>query len=204
MQVGIHIVFAAMIAAGTLQSMRQTARENGGVAANSMNFFQPVTELSDVVEQSDFIVQGRIIGSRTLLIMDDQWVATEYAVHPSRVLKLNPALSVAPQPGFQPSAAVVRRLGGTLNEGGAQYPTTNTSLREADAPRIGDEVIWFLRYDANEKVFNLTAGAFAAFRIAQGKVHPQTNAVATRRGDRPVDLSAFLQDVQDRISRSRR
>jgi hypothetical protein len=185
------------------QSMRLTARANGGVASNSVDYMEPILSLQELVDRSDFIIHGRITASHALLFMEDRFVGTDYTVFPFRVLKLNPTLNISRRPGLTPSAAVVRRMGGTVIDGPERYTTKNPSFPESEAPRAGDEVIWFLRYEPGLQVFSLVGGSFGAFRIESGKVHPQTVEAATRRGDKPAEVSAFLQDVQERIDQKR-
>ena len=185
------------------QSLRVTARANGGVATNSVDYLEPVLTLQELVERSDLIVHGRITASDAILFMDDRYVGTDYTVVPLRVLKLKPTLNVRPRPGLPPSAAVVRRMGGTVLDGSSRYTTINSSLPEAEAPHTGDEVIWFLRYEPELQVFSLVGGSFGAFRIKAGQVHSQTAEASKRRGDKPLQATAFLQEVQAHIDARR-
>ena len=186
------------------QSLRVAALANGGEATNVIDYAEPLMTLARVIEDSDLILHGRITNSRSVLFRDDRYVGTDYTVLPLRVMKQNPALNIAPRPGLPPSAAVVRRMGGTLVEGRSRYTTKTSSFPEAEAPRVGEEVVWFLRYDSKLEVFVLAGGQFGSFRIEGGQICPHTTAVAARRGDRPTDTSSFLVEIQERIEGRRR
>lgn len=57
-------------------------------------------------------------------------------------------------------------------------------------------MIWFLKYDQENAVFVLAAGAFSAFKVTGGQVNPQTKDVAARRGDVPAELANFLGELR--------
>ena len=184
-------------------SMRLTALANGGVATNTVDSMEPNLSLQQLIDRSDLIVHGRISSKTAVLFMDDRFVGTDYGVVPHRVLKQNPALNIRARPGLPPSAALVRVLGGTLVEGSSRFTTVNSALPEAEAPRSGDEVIWFLRYDSELQVYTLVGGSFGAVRIDAGHVLSQTAETAKRRGGQPAPVSTFLHDVQQRIDAKR-
>lgn len=185
------------------QSLRLSALANGGVATNTVDYMEPVLTVEQLVERSDLILHGRVTAAHTVLFMNDRYVGTDYTVIPARVLKLNRTLNILERPGLPPSAAVVRRMGGTVVDGASRYTTVNSALRESEAPRVGDEVIWFLRYERELQVFSFVGGSFGAFQVQAGQVQPQTQEVATRRGDRRAQLPAFLQEVQERVDGKR-
>jgi hypothetical protein len=190
-------LLVALVLAPVEQSLRETAREHGGAASNSINYFTPLTPVSTLMAQSDFVVHATVLNSKTLLIQNDMLVATDYTIVPLEVLKQRPSLNASARPGTPPIAAAVRRAGGTMAEGQYRYSTANTDIPEEEAPRVGDEVIWFLRYDHENAIFTFTAGSFAAFRVTDGQVKPQTRGVASRRGDVPVDLATFLRAMRE-------
>lgn len=39
-----------------------------------------------------------------------------------------------------------------MTDGPYRYSTTNASIPEEEAPKVGDEVIWFLKYDQESDV----------------------------------------------------
>lgn len=127
--------------------------------------------------------------------MTGHYLATEYTILALEVFKHRASLNSSSKPGHLP-ATVVRRIGGTMIEGDYRYSTSNSAMPEAEAPKVGDEVIWFLQYNDEEKVFSFVGGPFGAFRVRGGEVQPLTGAVASRRGDRPVALGKFLRDLQ--------
>jgi hypothetical protein len=59
----------------------------------------------------------------------------------------------------------------------------------------------FLIYQRDLGVFNLTAGPFSVFPVAEGRVRPLTQDVAARRGDKPqVELSAFFDSLRPQVA----
>jgi hypothetical protein len=84
-----------------------------------------------------------------------------------------------------------------MTEGQYRYSTTNSSIPEEEAPKVGDEEIWFLQYDRESTIFTFTAGPFSAFLVTDGQVRSLTKEAAKRRGDAPVALASFLRTVQE-------
>lgn len=195
----IGSLFLSLIGAGD-QSMRERARiTKGGSVSNSMDSQDPVIRPPQLFEIADLVIRAKVIGAKGVLIDKDSLVATEYTLEPHRIFKQNPSLNTSRVPGVVPSKLLIRRVGGTLIEGEHEYRTNNSSFPEADAPKVGDEVVWFLTYLPDAGVFNFTDGAFAAFRISGDQVVPLTQEVVSRRGDVPVPLAVFLRDL-DRLA----
>jgi len=192
----IHLLLLLSMPIPADQSLREAARESGGSASNTIDYTEPTTTIAQLVQLSDFIVHARVLSSKTLLVHDESLVATDYTISPLAVIKQAPSLATMSRPGSPATNAVIRRIGGTVIEGGYRYSTLNGSIPEDEAPRVGDEVIWFLRYQPTEKVFGFTAGPFAAFRVNGGEVRALTTAVATRRGDGTIDISTFIRAIR--------
>jgi hypothetical protein len=195
MKIYMYALLLALAPAPFDQSLRQAAREQGGTASNSMDYFEPVTTVPQLLTAADYIVHAKVLSTNTVLRFEERLVATEYTIVPLGVFKQKAPLNSSSTPGHLPMTSVVRRVGGTMVEGESRYSTTNSSMPEAEAPKVGDEVIWFLQYNEQEKVFMFVGGPFGAFQVRDGQVHPLTRAVANRRGDRPVELAKFLRDL---------
>ncbi len=193
--VTVSLLCVTLVAAED-QSLRERARATeGGAVSNSMDYEDPVVRTPQLFAMSDLIVYGKVIGAKGVLIENDSLVATVYSIEPRRILKQKPSLTTSDRPGAVPSNLVVRRVGGTLIEGKYSYFTKNSSFPEADAPKVGDEVVWFLIYQPGSGVFNFAAGPFAAFRVSGDHVVPLAEEVKARRGDVPMLLTAFLRDL---------
>lgn len=195
MKMCVYTLLLALGAPPFDQSLRQIAREQGGSASNSMDYFTPVTTVSQLLKDADYIVHAKVVSTNTVLALEERLVATEYTIVPLQVFKHRAALNSSSKPGHLPTT-VVRRVGGTMIEGEYRYSTNNSAMPEAEAPKVGDEVIWFLQYNDEEKVFTFAGGPFGAFQVRDGDVQPLTQGVASRRGDRPVPVSRFLRDLQ--------
>ena len=188
------LFFATFIEAGD-QSMRERARNTeGGSVSSSMEYNDPVVRTPELFEISDLVIHAKVTGAKGVLIENDSLVATVYTIEPYRILKQKQSLSTSSRPGVMPSM-MVRRVGGTLIEGPYKYSTTSSSFPEADAPKVGDEVVWFLIYRPDAGLFNFAAGAFAAFRISGDQVVALTEEVKSRRGDVPVPAAKFFRDL---------
>jgi hypothetical protein len=195
------LFFFSSVGAGE-QSMRERARiTEGGAVSNSMEYDSPVVRTPQLFEMSDLVIHGKVTGVRGVLIEDDSLVATVYTIEPYRILKQKQSLSTSGRPGVVPSSLVVRRVGGTLIDGAYKYSTQNSTFPEAEAPKVGDEVVWFLTYRSDAGLFNFAAGAFGAFRISGDRVVALTEEVKLRRGDVPVPLVEFLRDLDRAASR---
>jgi len=191
MNIALALIVGLLVLAD--QSLRDAARTRGGTATNSINYFEPVASVASLTSKADYVVHARVISSSTLLVRSDTFVATDYTVAPLQIIKQRSSLDTPSKPGLPPGAAVVRRAGGTVVEGQSRYTTINASMPEDEAPKVGDEVIWFLQYNQEDAVFTFAAGPFSAFRVIDGNVKALTRAVEDRRGDSPVDLATFLQ-----------
>ena len=137
------LFFLSSVEAGD-QSMRERARNTeGGSVSNSMDYNDPVVRMPQLFEMSDLVIHAKVTGAKGVLIENDSVVATVYTIEPYRILKQKQSLSTSSRPGVVPSNLVVRRVGGTLIEGPYKYSTKSSSFPEADAPKVGDEVVWF-------------------------------------------------------------
>jgi hypothetical protein len=189
------LFFASFVDAGD-QSMRERARSTeGGSVSNSMEYNDPVVRTPQLFEMSDLVIHAKVTGAKGVLIENDSLVATVYTIEPYRILKQKQSLRTSSRPGIIPSNLVVRRVGGTLIEGPYKYSTKSSSFPDADAPTVGDEVVWFLIYRPDVGLFNFAAGAFAAFRISGDQVVALTEDVKSRRGDVPVPVAKFFRDL---------
>jgi hypothetical protein len=177
------------------QSLRQIARDQGGTASNSIDYLTPLTTVSQLLKDADYVVHAKVVSTNTMLTFDERLVATEYTILPLEVFKYRASLNSSSKPGPLPPT-VVRRIGGTVIEGEYRYATSNSGVPEAEAPQVGDVVIWFLQYSEEERVFTFAGGPFGAFRVRDGNVHALTRAVASRRGDQPVALDTFVRGLR--------
>jgi hypothetical protein len=109
------------------QSLRERAKEEGGIATNDIEYNLPAPTVPSLVEQSDLVLHGRISGIRTELTKDEQYVATAYSVTALRFIKQTRSVNTSKTPGAVPSI-VVTRIGGTLSEGELRYSTTTNSV----------------------------------------------------------------------------
>jgi hypothetical protein len=88
-------------------------------------------------------------------------------------------------------------------EGQYRHSTISHDFPESQGLKVGDEAILFLQFDAEWGVYAFTDGPFGVFRIADHRVLPLTNVVATLRGDEPVEVGAFIADLQRRAVKVR-
>lgn len=58
------------------QSLRQIARDQGGSASNTMDYFTPVTAMSQLLKDSDYIVHAKVVSTNTVLTFEERLVAT--------------------------------------------------------------------------------------------------------------------------------
>ncbi len=176
------------------QSLRDLARQQGGSVTNGIDLDFGVEMIPALLSQADLVVHGRIIASRTRLLADESHVVTEYEVAPIRVVKQAKPMSVA-RPG-ETSRVLVWCVGGTLIENGYRLSTSVNAYPESETYKVGEEVVLFLQYRADTGAYDLSGGPFGAFRIQGGRVQPMTREVTVRRGDKPLDLAIFLDQLQ--------
>jgi hypothetical protein len=192
----ITLCAGAVVAAP--QSLRDLARAKGGPVGTVIAIEVPVAALPDVIVECDLAVRGRIEHITPHLSKDESRVVTDYVIAPLRVLKQRGAVA-ADKPGLIP--IVVRRPGGSVIDGGYRLSTTVDIYPEDEVFREGEEVVVFLQYDSTGSVYIFTGGPFGAFRVKEGQVHAITRETASRRGDAPEPVSAFLQEVERMVAK---
>ena len=97
----------------TLDSKKDVARRNGGIAADKIIVEPPSMSLSELVSQSDLIIRGRL-GTVTARLSDDEsTVFRDFAVTPIVIIKQRPGLAQASKPGPLPGLTL-RQIGGRV------------------------------------------------------------------------------------------
>ena len=66
---------------------------------------------------------------------------------------------------------------------------------DAEAFRVGEEVVFFLTYNTDTKAYGFTNGEFSAYRIRDGVATLMTANAAHRRGDQPLAASALFDEL---------
>ncbi|PYR90692.1 MAG: hypothetical protein DMF84_19820 [Acidobacteria bacterium] len=169
------------------------ARRNGGRAKVSIDIQSPIPDLNIVTTEAALIVRGIVTRVRTRLSDDEQIVVTEYEITPVRFYK-GSLVRLADAPG--PSEPlVVQRAGGALTMDGLQLETHVNEFPESESLREGEEVFLFLSPDATKGNFQLTEGAFGAYRISSGQVAAMTKSAASRRREQAQSLAVFENQV---------
>ena len=185
--IGVWLL-AEGVAAG--QNLRDLARQQGGRATTTYNAELPVIQVPELLADSDLVLRGYVAGVRPRLNLDESIVVTEYAVVPLQIFKQRRPLTLAKPDQAHPILVWVP--GGELTEGGLQMSTKSNIQTDAEALKAGEDVILFLFYRPDMRVYVLTDGPFSAFRIQERVVTPLTEEVVKRRGDRPVDIATFM------------
>ena len=205
----IFVLLAASVSAAQerLPSLLARATEQGGTATNSIDVEFGVLSPSQLLSQSDLVLHGRIVSAAASLKADESFVVTKYEIAPFRVVKQNEPMMNGPRPG-ETTPIVLRVLGGSVVvDSRYRLTTVVPDFPESETPRIGEEMIFFMRYSIDErgvldkKVYNLTNGPFSVFRVLDGRVRSLRRAMAGYLGDKPVLVAAFLNDLQQKLSK---
>jgi hypothetical protein len=173
--------------------LRYRARQQGGKATSIMSVEYGATKISELLSQSDLVLQEQIVDAKPHLGPDESYVVTDYLIAPTRVVKQKRPATTA-RPG-ETTEIVVRRLGGQLSEGNLQFATAVNAYPESESFRVGEEIVVFLQYDASARVYRFTSGPFGAFRVQGGRVQPMTQEASARRGDTPKDVTTFVDEL---------
>src|SRR5262249_9026172 len=152
----LSLVLCLTTAAVQAQSLRDRARQEGGKATREFDVDLPVTKLPELLSQSDLVVQARVVEARTHLGPAESYVVTDYVVAPTRVIKQNPPLATS-RPG-ETTEIVVRRPGGRFIEGGLEMTTGVNIYPESESFKVGEDVVVFLQYQADARVYYFTGG----------------------------------------------
>ena len=96
----------------------------------------------------------------------------------------------------------VRRRGGTVVDGPLQMRTADDAYTDGE-PERGAEVVLFLGYDANQKIFYSCGGPFGVFVVREGNVEAISKEVGARRADVPMPVSQFLADLTDKLLKAK-
>lgn len=194
--VSILVVCLAMSGSPALgQSLPDIARQQGGSARRMIDLDGPIARPAELPAQSDLVIHGRVADVTVRLNSDQSDVVTDYTIVPIQAFTQRRIDSVA-SPGAI-SNIVVQQYGGSLvTADGLRLSTSVDIFRESERFRVGEEVVAFLIYRSELRVYYFSGGAFGAYRIRDGKVRPMTKEVATRLRTQPVDASSFFRDLQ--------
>jgi len=199
-------IVGAVIAGGSnmvaQDNLRERARANGGVAELHIVTEFGVTTLDELVANAPVIVHGRISASRPHLSVTETMVLTDYTVTPHRFLKLDRSLVTATSPARTPPL-VVRCPGGTVVEGTTRFSAFVDAFPGEGLP-LGAEVVLFLGYDPNDKVFYFFNGPFGIYRVRDGEMHAVHSQTASRRSDTPATSKALNREISRSTQNSSR
>ena len=198
---GWHTRFLILVSAAlclamampSAQSLRERAKREGGKASTIMGDDLPVVQTRELMADSDLVLRAQIIEAKSHVGPDETYVVTDYVIAPIQVLKQKRLITAA-RPG-ETTEIVVRRAGGKTTEGGFEFSTIMSTYPESESFQVGDDILVFLQYDSSGRVYSFTGGPFGAFRVQNNQVHPMTREVARRRGDKPVELTKFVNDL---------
>jgi hypothetical protein len=180
------------------QSLRDLARQQGGTAGTHIGADFGYMSPTELMSQSDLVLQARIVDAKSHLARDESNVVTDYTIAPTRVVKQKRPATTA-RPG-ETTDIIVRRLGGQVTEGNLQFSTTVNVYPESESFTVGEEIVVFLLFDMSERVYVFTNGPFSAFRVQSGRVQPMTQRAAQGRSDMPKDVTSFIDELV-RLSR---
>ena len=158
-----------------------------------------VSTIESLVATSQVIVHGKIVDARAHLNASETLVVTDYTIAPTTFVKFDSSIGQSSVAGSSVPLAV-RRPGGTVIDGSLKMRTIVDTYAD-DEPEVGAEVVLFLGYDKDQKVFYFSGGPFGVFRVRNGSIEAISKDVATRRGDTAVTLSQFLGDVSARVAK---
>jgi hypothetical protein len=186
-------VFAGVATTTAQDNLRDRARASGGTTEMRISTEFGFVSIDDLVAKAAVIVHGRIRDIRPHLNATETMVVTDYAVTPHRFLKYDRSIAVSDTPGRMPEL-IVRRGGGTIVEGTTRISVFVDAYSEDDTP-LGSDVVMFLGYDKDEKVFYFVDGPFGIFRVRDGHMEAVNAQIGKRRGDTPASVDAFLAHV---------
>jgi hypothetical protein len=193
------VVLACSIALSPLSALGQTlpeiARTLGGSATNGMDIDAPISRPADLMSRADLVVNGRVTSATTRLNADQSYVMTDYTIAPIQVFKQK-RLDTVSTPGMV-STIVVQRTGGSLTTADGLHLSTDVNIYpESETFREGEEVVLFLIYYADTKMYTFATGEFGVYRIRNGMATLMTASAAKRRGDQPIASSALFAELQ--------
>lgn len=196
---------------GTVNSKKDVARRNGGIATDKIDVEPPSMSLSELVSQSDLIIRGRLDTVTARLSDDESTVFRDFAVTPIVIIKQRPGLSQASRPGPLP-ALTLRQIGGRIVVDGLTLVTT-TNFEDRDDPMApGQEYVLFLTPAAPSpsttmslpaSVFRLTSVAWGAYPIRNNKVGHFTKWQARRTDPTTDDAASFIAQIRDLVGASK-
>jgi hypothetical protein len=103
------------------QSLRDLARQQDGTAGTHIGADFGYMSPTELMSQSDLVLQARIVDAKSHLAPDESNVVTDYTIAPIRVVKQKRRATTA-RPG-ETTDIIVRRLGGQVTEGNLQFST---------------------------------------------------------------------------------
>jgi hypothetical protein len=194
----------AVAAQEAVESLKDIARRNGGVASSKIDGESPSMSIRDLAQQSDLIVRGRLERITTRLSDDESTVFRDFTVTSLVVIKQRADLSQARRPAQLP-ALTLRQLGGRILVDGLTL-TTTTNFEDRETPmEAGQEYILFLSsapasrsttMSTGSGVFQLMSAHWGAFPIRNGKVSNFSKWVAQRTDRATDDPAAFVAQIR--------
>ncbi len=195
----------------TLNSKKDVARRNGGMATDKIDVEPPSMSLSELVSQSDLIIRGRLETVTARLSDDESTVFRDFAVTPIVIIKQSRGLAQASKPGPLP-ALTLRQIGGRLVVDGLTLVTT-TNFEDPDSPMApGQEYVLFLStaspspsttMSTPASVFRLTSVAWGAYPIRNNTVGSFTKWQARRPDRTPDDAATLIAQIRDLVGSSK-
>jgi hypothetical protein len=198
MNFGTAIVLVCLAMSGLPvlgQTLPEIARQQGGSAGTVIDITSPVSHSTELMLRSDLVIHGRVLDVKTRLNSAESDVITEYTVAPIQAFKDRRSTSVA-TPGTVPKIVVERYGGRLVTEDGLRLSTSVNVFPESECFTVGEEVLLFLTYHSDTRVYSFAGGEFGAYRVRDGMVSPMTRRVAARAQAQPIQASVFFKELQ--------
>ncbi len=148
-------------------------------------------------DQSDLVVEGRVISSEAFLSDDKSAVYSEFTVRVGRVLKAAPGLTAAPG-----DSIVAERLGGRV-----RYPSgkiVRYRVAGEGSPTQGGEYLFFLKQSAEGNYAIVTAYGLrgnTVFALDGARMMLRGKTIFDRHNGK--DRGAFIEEVNRAVLNSK-
>lgn len=191
------LVAVNVCASSGQENLRDLAKANGGRAIARMNVWWGGRSVTELVRLADVVVYATVTRVYPHLTDDGSFVVTDCGLDVRRVLKQRTPVNVSGQPG-PTIPIIVRRLGGTVIEGGSEF-VGSVGGYPNEVFNVGDDAVLLLVYNRASGSFECADGPFGAFKVSGRRVYPLTEEVSTRRGDVARPLADFLSRLENDV-----
>jgi hypothetical protein len=147
-------------------------------------------DLAQLIENTDLIVTGTVLGGKPFLAPDEREIKTDYVLQVREVIRRDSKRDRTPVNAG--AGIIIRRLGGQL-----QIDGKPVIFEESRFPqwKKAEEYLLFLSFDEKSRAYEVFAGPQSAFRIIDNRARA-VNPTLPMAEYKDIDLDSFTSQIR--------